>query len=403
MSSNQRKYPKTLNGVEFYETDADGNEIYLSQNNVQIYAFNYPEREEIYATFKGIPYYAKNNHKEIYAVDLKRDGEKFINTNGIDKYAQNRSNVEFYPRDLVGRDKVAKNNTAYFYARGENREFYYPTDEYSNEFIIQDLMITLKTGETVTPKRRDGSVNYIKIGDTEIPYKCNSIYFVGKNVIGIGQYPLDSFGNSYYPDDNIDPKFATDASYNYMYALDKNSCLIYPRVSNEETYIKNDAGSYDILKRHARHFRHYAQHNKLYPIKILKNGQVLEKLINDVYAGKKNKMIYPKDSHSNEYVNSRGDLLDSYPITRDGNIIIPNARNKPLVKPHDNHLLKQIKCLLYRPDFKRYDFLLKCSPNDSSMLHSESFSTPPVHLRYFTALLCTIVCILFFILIVLKK
>lgn len=404
MSSNQKSYRKTPDDVEYYELDSDGNENYFSHNNIQIYAFNFPGKEEIYATSGGIPYYAKNNHKEIYAVDLKRDGEKFINIDGTDKYARNGYNVEFYPRDLVGRDKVAKTNTAYFYARGGNQDFYYPTDEYSNEFIIQDLMITLRNGELITPKRRDGSVNYIKMGETEIPYKCNNIYFVGKNAIGIGQYPLDGLGISYYPDNNSDPKFATDAYYNYMYALDKQNSLIYPQISNEETYIKNEAGSYTILKRHARHFKRYAQHNQLYPINISENGQISERLINDMYAEKNNKMIYPKDCFKNEYLNLSGELLDAYPVTSDGSLIIPNVNNKPLVKPIDNLLIKEIKCLLFRPDFKRYDFLLKCLPNTNHLvLHSESFSTPFINLRYVIVLLGTTVCILLFILIVFKK
>lgn len=403
MSSNQKNYPKTPNDVEYYELDTEGNEVYLSHNNIQIYAFNFPDKEEIYAISEGKPYYAKNNHKQIYAVDLKRDGEKFININGTDIYTRNRYKVEFYPRNLVGRDKVATNNTAYFYAKGENQEFYYPTDEYSNEFIIQDLMITLKSGQTISPRKRDGSVNYIKIGETEIPYKCNNIYFVGKNSFGVGQYPLDSLGNSYYPDDNNDPKFATDSYYNYMYALDKNNCLIYPRVSNEEIYIQNEAGSYIILKKHAQYFRQYARQNTLYPTKNLENGRVSEMLINDTYAEKNNKRIYPKDSNKNEYVNSRGELLDSYPQTYHGHLILPNISNNPLVKQTDNHLIKQIKCLLFRPDFKRYDFLLNCSPNNNLILHSESFSTPLINFRYLIALLCTIVCLLFFILIVFKK
>lgn len=400
-SSKKKNYSKTSNNVEFYETDTEGNEVYLSQNNMQFYAFNYPNKEEIYAVSNGQPYYATYNKKEIYAIDLKSEGEKFININGSDKYTQNELHLEFYPRDLVGKNKVAKNKTNYFYAKDENAQEFYPLDEFGNEYIVEDLMITC-LGEIIAPKKRDGSVSYFKKDGIEIPFKCNNIYFVAKNAIGEGQYPKDSFGNSYYPDDNIDPKFATDKRKQYIYALNNNNnTIIYPNFSNEEKYIQSETGSYHILKKYASQFTHYASNE--YPIKYLKNGLVVEMLINDIYSEKNNKKFYPKDSNKNEYVNSRGDLLDSYPKTHDGNVILPNYNNKPLVKPTDNDLLKQIKCLLYRPDFKRYDFLLTCSPNNPFILHADSFKKIFVNLRYVSALLCTIVCILLFILLVIKK
>ena len=76
-------------------------------------------------------------------------------------------------------------------------------------------------------------------------------------------------------------------------------------------------------------------------------------------------------------------------------MIIPNYDNEPKLKSTDSELYKQIKCLLYRPEFKRYDFLLNCSSKNNPILHSESFSNNS-HLMYIIVALCTVVFVLFF-------
>lgn len=406
--TNQPSYPKAPNGNEFYKTD-NKKEIYIVNNNIENYAFNSQNKEEIYATDNNVEYYAKNNHKEIYAIDLKQNLEKFIRINNGDRYTKNKNNIEFYPLNFVGGHKVATHFTDYFYAKGENQEYYYPLDEYGNEFAIEQLsgqclIIVSNSGYPIAPKKRNGSINYIKLNDIEIPYMYNNSFFLGKNAIGDEQYPLDDLADQYYPDDNtLEPKIAKDHRGRYKYALDNFNHIIYPYIENEQSYITDEhSDSYTILLQHLDHFQKYVKRNGkyIYPIKKLKNNQFTEMLINNLYAKENNKEYYPKDSNGNQYINSVGDLLDSYPATSDGYMIIPNQENKPLLKLNDSDLSKQIKCLLYRPDFKRYDFLTNCSSKLYPLLHSESFSFTANYLQYIKIALYTIVFLLFFILVV---
>lgn len=135
----QFSYPKAPNDNDFYRKDNNNKEIYILHNNIENYAFNSQNKEEIYATDNNVQYYAKYDHKQIYAIDLKHDLEKFIRINHEDQYTKNKFDIEFYPLNFVGGQKVAKHFTDYFYAKGEKKELYYPLDEYGNEFAIQDL------------------------------------------------------------------------------------------------------------------------------------------------------------------------------------------------------------------------------------------------------------------------
>lgn len=415
--TNLQEYPITAEKVEFYKKDNNGKEIYISHKNAEIYAFDFPGKEEIYAKDTNIKYYINNENKEIYAVDLKKDLEKFINISNEDKYCQNKKGREFYPLDFIGKNKVAKNQSGYFYAKDENDNFYYPVDEFGNEFSVKNdkedyLIIVSKNGFPIAPKNRNGTVNYIKNQYGEVPYKCNkqgetslecdSMYFIGLDGAGVGQYPRRINKNEYYPDNHFSPKFTTDAYGNLKYALSNDGKIIYPLIFGiEETYINDkNLDSYTILLKNINYFTRYIniKGKDVYPIKKNKNGLSTEMIINNLYAKNGSKMFYPKDSLKNEYINSDGNLLDSYPLTSDNQIIIPNFKNEPLLKQEDSHLSKQIKCLLYRPEFKRYDFLLNCSSNKYEILHSKSFSSIN-SFRYIIIFLSLISLILFFILI----
>lgn len=405
----QSSYPRAPNDNEFYKKDNNDKEVYIVHNNIENYAFNTETKEEIYAKDKNVQYYAKYDHKQVYAIDLNKDLEKFIRLNHEDQYTKNKYKIEFYPLNFVGSHKVAKQFTDYFYAKGENQEFYYPLDEYSNEFAIQNasgnyLIIVSNSGYPIAPKKRNGSVNYIKLNNTEIPYLYKNVFFIGKNSAGDDQYPLDVTQEQYYPDDNtLEPKIAKDHRGRYKYALSKYNKIKYPMFENENTYIIDEnSDSYTILLQHLDNFHSYAKCNgkEMYPKKALKNNHFVEMMVRDLYAKENNKKYYPKDSKNNEYINSVGDLLESYPVTCDNSVIIPNHENKPLVKPNDSDLSKQIQCLLYRPDFKRYDFLTNCSSKSYPLLHSESFLFTTNYLQYIKVALYTIAFLLFFILLI---
>lgn len=402
-------YPKAANDNEFYKKDTNNKEIYISQNNVENYAFNAENKEEIFATDNNIQYYAKYDHKEIYAVDLREKLEKFIRINNEDQYTKNKHGVEFYPLNFVGGHKVATHFADYVYAKGQDKEFYYPLDEYGNEYAIRNVsgnyfIIVSNSGYPIAPKKRNGTVHYIKIFNSEIPYLYNSTFFLGKNAAGNEQYPLNDMQEQYYPDDNsIEPIIAKDHRGRYKYVLNKYNHIKYPMIEYEQVYITDEnSDSYNILSQHLNHFEHYVKRKgkEIYPKKYKKNNQFTEMMINDIYAKENNKNIYPKDSKNNEYINSVGELLDFYPVTQDGFHILPNHENKPLLKPNDSNLSNQIQCLLYRPDFKRYDFLTQCSSKLYPILHSESFSFTAKLLEYIKIALYAIVFLLFFIFIV---
>lgn len=405
----QPTYPIAPNGKEFYLKDNKDKQVYISNNGIENYAFDSENKQEIYATDNNVEYYAKYDHKEIYAVDLKQDLEKFIRINNEDQYTKNKYNIEFYPLNFVGGHKIAQHFSDYFYAKGENQEFYYPLDEYGNEFAIENLsghhlFILSNSGYPIAPQKRNGSVNYMQLNNTEIPYLYNNSIFLGKNAVGDEQYPLDDLQDQYYPvDHSQEPKIAKDHRGRYKYALDKSNYIIYPYIGYDQIYITDEhSDSYTILLQHLAHFECYIKRDgkEIYPVKNLKNNQFTEMMINNLYAKENNKAYYPKDSKNNEYINSSGALLDSYPVTSDGQIIIPNHENKPLFKSNDSNVSNPIKCLLYRPDFKRYDFLTNCSSKLYPLLHSESFSFTSNYLQYIKVVLYTIAFLLFFILIV---
>ena len=402
--SNQHVYSKTPNDIEYYLKDSNNKEIYVKNKGVEIYAFNFRDKKEFYAKADNKEYYAKHDHKEIYAIDLQKDFEYF--TKPEQTYTKNVYDNEFYPLDIVGRHKVLQVKHP-IYAKREEKPFY-PTDEYGNEFALpynksRANLILSETGQPIAPKKRDGSVNYIKNNNIEIPYIYNNEAFVGKNSAGIGQYPRNAFGDEYYPNNNINPKYATDNNGNYKYALSSTKKIMYPYISGEPSYLISDnQDSYTILKNYLSYFLHYVRKNgkEIYPIKIFRNNQFTEMIISNLYAeDEHNERYYPKDSLNNEYINSSGDLLKSYPITNDNQTIIPNYDNEPKLKSTDLELSKQIKCLLYRPEFKRYDFLLNCSSKNNPILHSESFSNNS-HLMYIIVALCTVVFVLFFVLLI---
>lgn len=408
--TNQLTYPRAPNDNEYYRKDSNNKEIYIKHNNIENYAFDSQNKEEVYATDNNVQYYAKYDHKQIYAIDLKLDIEKFIRINNEDQYTKNNYDIEFYPLNFVGGHKVAKHFQDYFYAKGENKEFYYPLDEYGNEFAVQNtsgnhLIIISKSGYPIAPQKRNGSVNYIKLNNVQVPYLYNDRFFIGKNAAGDDQYPLDAVQEQYYPDDHsLEPKIAKDHRGRYKYALSKYNRIKYPSIDQEEIYIMDKhLDSYTTLMQHLNQFERYVKRNKkeIYPIKKLKdNHYFTEMMINDLYAKQNKTKYYPKDSNKNEYINSIGTLLEDYPVTSDGHMIIPNHENEPLTKSKDSNLTSQIKCLLYRPEFKRYDFLINCSSKLHPLVHSESFSFTTSYLNYIKVALYAIAFLLFFILIV---
>lgn len=172
-TTKQLEYPWS-NGIEYYIRNQN-KDIYIATDHIEKYAFNYREKKEIVVNAEGTPYYGKYIQKEIYPVDLNKDFEYFINVNNEDRYCTNNYLVQFYPLDFTGRQKVARNQTGPFYALDNKQQFYYPINEFMNEFAVQNnqgayMIITSKTGHPIVPQKRNGTVNYLKENDPEIPY-----------------------------------------------------------------------------------------------------------------------------------------------------------------------------------------------------------------------------------------
>lgn len=353
-----KKGVKRTQGHEFYITDIHNNEKYITDKyNYQIYAFEFLKKREKYARNKdGFEYYAERSGNEVYAVDLRKGFQKFIMQNLKQIYAVDKYNNQKYPYNLYRKEKLARDeNSVYYYAKLANLDEFYPKDDLRNEYPYKNikneyLIAVTSEGKPKAPMLKNGKINYMLDKDgKQILYEHEGNLFFGNDLSGNNVYPLDEKGDEYYPIINNRHYVAEDNTKTVKYALDSSKQIIYPET---KTYLSSANGDESvILQKQAKYFKEYLDDK--YPIKKTKFGET-EILINNVYTN-----MYPIDSKFNEYTNKNGDFISDldYPITNDSYIILPNVNNKPRVQPGDEHLLKTIKFLLYRPEFDTYDFL----------------------------------------------
>lgn len=386
MESNPNK-----NNISSYDSDKNGREYYRKIANKEIYAVTesgdeiYVKhgRQQKYATDENQnPYYArKSNGSEFYAA--KKGTQYFIQRNNRDIYAK-ENGKEIYPKTNLNEDIIANDNGKPYYAKDENGSEMYPKNEMGIEFMV-DNMFAMDHGNNLKyPLNGQGQPTYIIDINTESEiYTFNSenkpVY--GKNHCGDEVYAKNNIGDEFYAIDNNNIiYFAKDRNGRYYYAKGADNFIIYPMDSNNQYYISDENGSFDLLPKNVPYAK--KGQKEIYPIKNI-NKHPTEMVINSYYAQNIffKVYIYPKDAHGNEYIDETFGFDDTlgYPITSDDLIIVPNRENKPYFYDQDSNIThNDIKRLLYRPHSKGYDFLTNIKSTRTSSSPSTSYVTMPL-------------------------
>lgn len=355
-------YSKDLDQNEYY-IKRDGKEVYALKKNVQFYAKKRNKKEFYAKDEHEQEYYAIKSDQSQYYAKNKSGKEIPITIGTKDIYAKDSKNADIYPTDN-GRQYVLRDNGVAYYAKNENQEERYPVDSDNNDVVVENIFIRHKDGKIKLPVQKNGRPKYPKRGASEIyPVTDNNVPYYCKNREGVEVYAKNEKGDEYYLNFNSQVMFAKDRNGEYYYALDNNNVIIYPEDKNGEFYIKPENQSiYYLLTK--SNFVTYAKRGKIeiYPTDIVEGGKTTEMLM-DTYAELLTKgPFYPKDSNLNEYTQKDGLIIErlGYPITADGYIIVPNVENNPIFNKKDSQVtMEHIKKLLYRPDWKSYDFLTK--------------------------------------------
>lgn len=351
---------KTINKDEIY-SKVDGIELYcVNANGHQYYAKRNGEIEYYARDENNLQYYAVDALKNQYYATIKKGQQNSINRvvegEEVQIYAVDVDNNEIYPK-TYGKEYLLKKKGKPYYATDNSGIEIYPKTKFGIEYVEDSLgQITLPDGKIKPPIGSDGRPVYIKNknGEEYLKDDKGEPYF-SKNRKGDEIYAKDKSNHEYYPKPGM---YARDRNGNFYYAVDSNGMIIYPRNEKGECYIETSRGSYHLLKSNPA-FATYARQGakQIYPIKK-NNTKTIEYVVAGYATTTKNLRecaYYPKDSNYNEYVHN-GEFIEEegYPITSDGYIIVPNIDNQP--KFIENKIMQYTK-LLYRPDFKSYDFL----------------------------------------------
>ncbi|GFS89759.1 hypothetical protein NPIL_462681 [Nephila pilipes] len=371
-----------IRGIEYYEKH-NNEEVYAINNfGKQIYAKN--KKTEFYAKDKnGEFYYAKDGNSEYYAKNRNKD-EIYLKKGNKEYYAKDSNNEEIYAKKANGEDIIALENNNYYYAKDKNENERYPKDKNGNEFKLLNTFAKLKSGIIIYPKSKDGQPIHDKNSNGDEVYYTDSngdITFA-VNACGEEVYAKNKNLDEYYPVINNKYYYARDSNGRYKYAKMFNGTIIYPIEGKNEIYIiEKDIGSYNLLKS-TRGFVSYVKKGKveIYPTLKIENG--FADMIVDDYAKNifTNEFYYPTDTSHNEYTNKNGDFIEKlgYPITNDGYIIVPNINNKPkFIKNNKDITEKDIKYILLRQGFNKYDFLTDKLSFRKSQKNSINYSYIP--------------------------
>lgn len=389
-------YSKDSDGHEYY-VKKDGKEVYAQEHGSEIYAKKKDKKEFYAINEQGKPYYAKHKNSEFYA-SVKNGKNIFITDGNLQVYAKDASNAEIYPKQSDGREFVLTNNNIEYYAKDKHQMEIYPRDKHGDEFVVKNKYIKTKDGKNKLPILSTGRPKYKISGNKEVyPLDDQSKPYFCTNREGDEIYAKDENGNEYYPSE----MYATDRLGNQYYAKDSADIIIYLRNNQGEYYIETNEGSFNTLKQFKGTVV-YARQNTLeiYPTKYV-NGKKSE-VIFDVYAEEFNVgYYYPTDSNLNEYTNGEFIPIRGYPITADGYKIIPNANNEPQLYTIDTSVsADSIHKLLYRPDWRGYDFLTNVKSKRVGKNNLQEYKTLNLRMST-TSMLYYIITALIFVIVVL--
>lgn len=273
-SNVQNRYQRKK-GKEIYIKNQFQKDMYIKQNNREIYAFDFSKKRQILAKDENnLEFYSKSNDNEIYPVFLDTGFHRFVQIDNMQIYALDKFGNQKYPLNRSRKEKLAKNKLQnFYYAKFADGSDFYPMDDLKNEWAFslnnETVIAVTSNNEPKVPISNEGKVKYLKKNNKEVLYVFENKPFYGKNVSGEETYPTDEMGNEYYYFHDSKPMIAKTASNKYKYALSKDRKIIFPRdVSGTEHYIEYFIGFNALTDDQADHFERYILSNE-YPIKIL--------------------------------------------------------------------------------------------------------------------------------------
>lgn len=219
------------------------------------------------------------------------------------------------------------------------------------------LMYTTRDGQ--------GNFTYPLNGDNDEYY----LRVNGEDVVLNSKYAKDSSKNEIYPKDALE----NDKPIESTYALIANGTPIFPKTKDgNEFYVKDSDGASVIELINGNLLPRYAKtkdNDEIYPIKLNFFEIPREIILNNAYAKlSNNQVFYPLDEFGNEYIlevlqtsslDEKKVFPNSYPITNDNFVIVPNIQYKPyflktmIPKVEDKNILGK----LYREENDYKDFL----------------------------------------------
>lgn len=326
----------TRDNEYIYAQDKYGNEIYPEKDDEQIFII----------TSKG-PIYAKNaEKKEMYPKDKDGNDKPIFTSTGV-QYAKDDDGNEYYPEMADGSEKLYGQfayeiGNVLKYPLNKNKLPQYPKDPATEDEVYYidpktNLLIIGKdgNGDQVYAKRKNGDQYYPRFGKYAVRHDGLPLYAVS----GEGEiiFPTDMEGNEYYlVDETDDDIFLHGQNLLPRYAKDINNNEIYPI----HTSI-SDLGTFS-------------------PMEVTFGGK---------YAVWNNKPYYPMDAYDNEYIihkkdsnknlDEKASFPNSYPITNDKFVIVPNVKNNPYILTNGVPPLtnKNIIGKLYRDTLQYHDFI----------------------------------------------
>ncbi|GBN19697.1 hypothetical protein AVEN_261780-1 [Araneus ventricosus] len=319
--------------------------------------------------------YPTNRKGDEYYLRTDKDEPMFVKDKNEPKYAQDRDRNEFYPT-FEGEHVVLKTSKGFKYAKNASETEIYPEDTYGNQKPLFDtdnnvVYATKKDGTEIYPKDNTQTEKkygrYAKNAQKTIIYPLDvkgrpqyekdpntksEVYTIdpssgtlvfGKNKHGDQVYAKDAHENEFYPAPYVHAMSKDNVP---LYAKDKDGRIIFPKEEDGEEYYLQDKNRSDIIQQNGILIPRYAKiksNDEIYPIQrtITEESLFKEICIRFQYAIKSNnRPFYPLDEFGNEYileiyeegqVSEKYSFPDSYPITNDDWVIVPNLKGKPYI------------------------------------------------------------------------
>ncbi|GBN13112.1 hypothetical protein AVEN_257692-1 [Araneus ventricosus] len=377
-------YPFDLTANEpIFQVDSDRNEIYFKEGEkemcpytkegIPIYA-KLNTRDEYVPTEQDIPYYAEDIYGNQHYPKTAEEHEYYIWIGSI--YAKNAEKKEIYPKVKDGNDKPTFTNTGVQYAKDDDGNEYYP--EMADGSEKMHGRFAYEIGNVLKyPLNKNKLPEYPKDPATEdeVYYidPKTSLLVIGRDGNGDQVYANRKNGDQYYPGFGI---YAVTKEDLPLYAFSGKGEIIFRKtVEGNEYYLvdETDDGIFlhgqKLLPRYAKDINN----NEIYPILTITSDlgtySSTEVTIGGKYAVWNNKPYYPMDAYDNEYIIHKKDsnknldekvsFPNSYPITNDKFVIVPNVNNNPYILTNGvSHLTnKNIIGKLYRDTLQYHDFI----------------------------------------------